>query len=304
MKSRIGFTLIELLIVIGIIAVLSAILFPVFAAAREKARTIACMSQSKELALAIVQYAQDYDEKVCGGIDGYGGRHAPGGVGGSGWAGQIFPYVKSLGVFRCASDPTTVAYHNSSFALNANMSAGIPDWATATWPIPCQGSDSISLAQMNSPSKTVALFEISGSLGYDIDKELNPVLDNNGGTYCGGSPAGNGLGQTYDPTGYNSLKVPDQVSGQRDGFLKYATGYLNGVTQNLGQYDSPHGRHQNGSNFIMCDGHAKFFMPEKVSPGFQPVSETANQVHDDTAAGTNGKFDNGSTEPAATFSYL
>src|SRR3569833_622500 len=119
MKLR-GFTLIELLVVIGIIAVLSAILFPVFAQAREKARSIACLSQSKELSLAVIAYAQDYDEKVCGGIDGYGGRPVAGGEGGSGWAGQVFPYVKSVGVFRCPSDPTSVAYHNSSFALNSN----------------------------------------------------------------------------------------------------------------------------------------------------------------------------------------
>ena len=303
MKLR-GFTLIELLVVIGIIAVLSAILFPVFAQAREKARSIACLSQSKELSLAVIAYAQDYDEKVCGGIDGYGGRPVAGGEGGSGWAGQVFPYVKSVGVFRCPSDPTSVAYHNSSFALNSNMSTGLSDWATAAWPIPCQGSDSISLAQMNSPSKTVCLFEVSGSVGYDIDKELNPVLGNSGGTYCGGSPAGNGLGQNYDPTGYNSVSSPDPVTAQGDGHLKYATGYLNGVTQGLGQYDNPKGRHQGGSNFIMCDGHAKYLLPDKVSPGFPASSETANQQHDNSAAGTNGKFDNGSTDPAATFSYL
>lgn len=304
MSRRNGFTLIELLVVIAIIAILAAILFPVFAQAREKARAIACLSQSKQLALAIVQYAQDYDEKVCGGIDGYGGRNVPGGEGGSGWAGQVFPYVKSTGVFRCPSDPTTTAWHNSSFALNSNLSLGIPDWATAAWPIPCQGSDSISIGAMNSPAKTVVLFEVSGSQGYNIEAELNPVLAGTGGTYCGGSPAGNGLGQNYDPTGYNSTSTPDPVSAQGDGHLKYATGYLNGVTAGLGQYDKPVGRHQSGSNFIMSDGHAKFLRPDAVSPGFPAATETANQAHDNTAAGTSGKFDNNVTQPAATFSYL
>ncbi|MCE5237864.1 DUF1559 domain-containing protein [bacterium] len=61
---RRGFTLIELLVVIAIIAILAAILFPVFAKAREKARQSACQSNLKQLGLAILQYTQDYDEKM------------------------------------------------------------------------------------------------------------------------------------------------------------------------------------------------------------------------------------------------
>jgi prepilin-type N-terminal cleavage/methylation domain-containing protein len=63
-SSRSGFTLIELLVVIAIIAILAAILFPVFAQAREKARTISCLSNAKQIGTAIYMYAQDYDETV------------------------------------------------------------------------------------------------------------------------------------------------------------------------------------------------------------------------------------------------
>jgi prepilin-type N-terminal cleavage/methylation domain-containing protein len=65
--DRLGFTLIELLVVIAIIAILAAILFPVFAKVREKARTIACLSNLKQIGLAVAQYQQDFDESMpCG----------------------------------------------------------------------------------------------------------------------------------------------------------------------------------------------------------------------------------------------
>ncbi len=62
-RSAPGFTLIELLVVIAIISVLAAILFPVFAQVREKARAISCLSNQKQIGLALTQYVQDYDEK-------------------------------------------------------------------------------------------------------------------------------------------------------------------------------------------------------------------------------------------------
>src|ERR1035437_5810752 len=99
---RLGFTLIELLVVIAIIAILAAILFPVFAKAREKARQTSCASNEKQLGLAFMQYAQDYDERFpCG----YEQVNLPITYG-LGWGGEVYPYVKSTGVFTCASDTT------------------------------------------------------------------------------------------------------------------------------------------------------------------------------------------------------
>jgi len=92
-----GFTLIELLVVIAIIAILAAILFPVFAQAREKARTSSCSSNVKQLGLAVLMYKQDYDEKFP-----FGGWR-PNDLGTNDWQNTIVPYIKNKGIFRCPS---------------------------------------------------------------------------------------------------------------------------------------------------------------------------------------------------------
>lgn len=98
MKARRGFTLIELLVVIAIIAILAAILFPVFARAREAARATSCKSNIKQLGLAFAQYVQDYDETWP--------RDTVGGANNAGWADALQPYIKNQGIYQCPSEPT------------------------------------------------------------------------------------------------------------------------------------------------------------------------------------------------------
>jgi len=99
-----GFTLIELLVVIAIIAILAAILFPVFAKAREKARQTSCLSNVKQLSLGILMYGQDYDERYM-----HGGYAIPGmPLGSQGtnvcwWRFLLQPYVKNWQIFICPS---------------------------------------------------------------------------------------------------------------------------------------------------------------------------------------------------------
>ena len=94
-----GFTLIELLVVIAIIAILAAILFPVFAKARSKARQATCLSNTKQIGLGIMQYVQDYDETYP--MSYYYVNNATSALGYVHVSGMIAPYCKSWGIFVC-----------------------------------------------------------------------------------------------------------------------------------------------------------------------------------------------------------
>jgi prepilin-type N-terminal cleavage/methylation domain-containing protein/prepilin-type processing-associated H-X9-DG protein len=107
-RTTSGFTLIELLVVIAIIAILAAILFPVFARARENARRASCQSNLKQIGLAVLQYTQDYDEMYpISRWDGGGaGRRMS-------WVQSTQPYMKSTQIYKCPSDPVDISYIGS-----------------------------------------------------------------------------------------------------------------------------------------------------------------------------------------------
>lgn len=140
--ERRGFTLIELLVVIAIIAILAAILFPVFSRARENARRSSCQSNLKQLGLAMIQYTQDYDERMPN----IGGGAPANGLTG-GWVyydvfdaagrtttfdvskGSLYPYVKSSQVYICPSDKAGrtmgLSYATGPCGLVSGFPAGI-----------------------------------------------------------------------------------------------------------------------------------------------------------------------------------
>jgi prepilin-type N-terminal cleavage/methylation domain-containing protein/prepilin-type processing-associated H-X9-DG protein len=107
--SKRGFTLIELLVVTAIIAILAAILFPVFARAREKARQASCQSNLKQLGLGFAMYTQDYDEELMPARLAY--PTTPSNCWGTGWSRFVQPYVKNEQILICPSDddPTGTA---------------------------------------------------------------------------------------------------------------------------------------------------------------------------------------------------
>jgi prepilin-type N-terminal cleavage/methylation domain-containing protein/prepilin-type processing-associated H-X9-DG protein len=141
MKRR-AFTLIELLVVIAIIAILAAILFPVFAQAREKARAISCLSNSKEIGLGIIQYTQDYDEMMP--METNPSSYAP-------YDTEIMPYVKSIQIFRCPDDSSG---NNPARSYAANL-----DWNNKGGARAAETPFSNTLAAETSPATSIMLAE-------------------------------------------------------------------------------------------------------------------------------------------------
>jgi prepilin-type N-terminal cleavage/methylation domain-containing protein/prepilin-type processing-associated H-X9-DG protein len=150
MRRR-GFTLIELLVVIAIIAILAAILFPVFAKAREKARQTSCLSNTKQLLLADQMYAQDYDEILARYADRYcgaGGRHM--------WNQVWEPYIKNTQIFRCPSNP----------AQALGIAVNYPDIHTCAGPAGGPYYTGRALAEIHFPAEAMSLVDSIAALVY------------------------------------------------------------------------------------------------------------------------------------------
>ena len=148
-QKKSAFTLIELLVVIAIIAILAAILFPVFGRARENARRASCQSNLKQIGLGIAQYTQDYDEKMpTAWINWSDGRVQ--------WPQMIQPYTKSVQVFACPSntDNATVQFPStpSAPAMNASYLANSHVIIDAS-------GNGRSLASINAPSTRIMVGE-------------------------------------------------------------------------------------------------------------------------------------------------
>ncbi len=226
-----GFTLIELLVVIAIIAILAAILFPVFARAREKARQTSCLSNVKELALGVMMYAQDYDETYPCWARWYPSRYNAGdGFGTSVCTSPqspplaIYPYVKNMQVYVCPSGAGTTDANgygwyddNWKFPGPASLSYGFASYIfgrnVTSPPI------ATKLAQLKHPATTVML----GDSAHMCGNKGSFVWSN---LCCDGSWSTSPL----DGIGIDGKPVNDDDAS----------------------------RHNGGENYGFADGHAKW----------------------------------------------
>lgn len=255
-QHRLAFTLIELLVVIAIIAILAAILFPVFAQAREKARQASCMSNLKQGALAVMQYTQDYDETFPVG-------HMQLNWVNQSWVISVQPYMKNLAVFFCPSDPIAgdVAPDASGWA-GRNVSYAANGFYSGNW--------------CCNPTWTQG-FPLRGPMGIAFEGWLD---------------SGNGASTLSDMTRpADTILIAEKYSGESTYWARNSSGFSpntvfgGDVTHNIGWGDmrTPNGTrtpakypngingavstHKNGmANFAFVDGHVKAMKPERTNP--------------------------------------
>jgi prepilin-type N-terminal cleavage/methylation domain-containing protein/prepilin-type processing-associated H-X9-DG protein len=277
MSPRRGFTLIELLVVIAIIAILAAILFPVFAQAREKARAIACISNEKQIGLAFMLYVQDYDETFPMQEYDMVGPPTCDDTTAVLWTTLLYPYIKnggtqamggdnanlqntqitygSTGVFMCPSFPDP--QQGTPYGVNISMmtvgwisnNCGQPLVSPATLAALPSPADSVLMDEqgVNDGVGTYAIFDPeedywTNTMGSAPDY-LNDIHYDLGG-FTGGNASAGGIGGDCDATAA----------------MIAANNY---TYPGCGMF--PRYRHSNTSNFVFADGHVKAFIRGRLS---------------------------------------
>ena len=238
-QKRSGFTLIELLVVLGILGLLTAMLFPVFARAREKGRQTVCLSNERQLGMAFLMYTHDNDGAYMLSV-------------GDDWAAYIYPYIKSVDIYHCPSDPTTAQppFYPVSYGRNVNIGAVLRNPAQI---VP------ISEAQVS--PKTVLLFEVVHSTAQ--------ITTRGEGWTQTAAPLSCSVGGNGDILELDGCLMSNGAQFSINKDARYATGPLSmyDPAGTESAYYEGAGRHSDGSNFLFSDGHSQWLPPKRVSAG-------------------------------------
>ena len=251
--KRQGFTLIELLVVIAILGLLAALLFPVFAKVRENGRRTACLSNERQIGIAMLQYTADNDGRW-----GDWTKDSD-----TGWAHDAaYPYVKSPTAFRCSDDPTKDILRMQFVFSGSNGTPATPN----SYAINGNLDNSLD-SDMNAQTKTVMLLEARNC--------QEAFMENY--RYGVGSVAGDG----EHPLNCRPEGCNEELDAQ------YDTGDIGGRHVNI-NIERP-GRHSGGAGYIACDGHVVWLRPEQVSGGKSQPTGGPACGQDDVGAGCGGK---------------
>ena len=261
---RRGFTLIELLVVIAIIAILAAILFPVFAKVRDKARQTSCASNLKQIALATLMYCQDNEEQFpIGYIDDPVTNTV------TSWPGEIAPYVKSIGVLACPNDSAAgKADKNPGWGLDISYSSNSLSYINwGSWGTPQQetllGPMGAAFAVWDDQTAGLPLSLNSSQITFPADSILFAE------TWSVDCAAGVGHGNATTPPNWNVSLITDGTANWEPIGSTTSTGaFPGGPNGNTSSHMRSGGNNVGGiQNFAFCDGHVKAMNPQMTNPG-------------------------------------